>query len=86
VHSSPDSGIVTTTTIPLPAPLAPDTQYETLNNLRVDYNICSFVYPFNCDAGDEEQIGGFAFRLDGLMAYVNPCTTDIKTYICKGPA
>jgi hypothetical protein len=86
VHSSPNSGIVTTTTIPLPPPLASDTQYETLNNLRVDYNTGTFVYPFNCDAGDEEQIGGFAFRLDGLMAYVNPCTTDIKTYICKGPA
>ncbi len=83
VHSSITSGTTTTTTIPLPAPLAPDTQYETLNNLKVDYNIGTFDYPFDCDAGDENQIGGFAFRIDGLIAYVDPCTTDIKTYVCK---
>ena len=49
--------------------------------LNVQFN--SFEYPFDCDAGEETQIGGFGFRLDGLIAYLDPCTTDIKTYICK---
>lgn len=29
-------------------------------------------YPFSCDAGEELQIGGFAFRIDGLMSYIAP--------------
>ena len=37
------------------------------------------TYPFSCDAGEETQIGGFSFRLDGLIAYLDPCNTDIKT-------
>jgi hypothetical protein len=41
------------------------------------------TWPFSCDAGEEDQIGGFVFKLDGLIGYVDPCTTDIKTYICK---
>jgi len=76
VHSSPNTGL--TNTVALPAPLAPDTQY--LNNLNTNYN--TFTYPFSCDAGDESQIGGFTVRLDGLIAYVDPCTTDIKNYSC----
>jgi hypothetical protein len=76
VHSSPFSGNVNTVT--LPAPLAPDTQY--LNNLTASYN--TFTYPFTCDAGLESQIGGFVVILDGLIAYVDPCTTDIKSYDC----
>ena len=40
------------------------------------------VWPFDCNAGDESQIGGFTVRLDGLIAYVDPCTTDIKNYSC----
>jgi len=48
--------------------------------LNVDYN--TFEYPFDCNAGLESEIGGFAFRLDGLIAYVDPCTTDIKSYNC----
>jgi hypothetical protein len=77
VHSSPNNGL--TNTVALPAPLAPDTQY--LNNLNTNYN--TFTYPFSCDAGNENQIGGFVVRLDGLIAYVDPCTTDIKPYICE---
>jgi hypothetical protein len=80
VHNSPNSGSVTTTTVTLPAPLAPDTQYQTLNNLNVEYN--TFTYPFDCNAGDENQIGGFIFKIDGLIGYVDPCTKDIKQYIC----
>lgn len=49
--------------------------------LSVDFN--TFSYPFDCDAGLETEIGGFVFRLDGLIAYVDPCTTDIKEYVCK---
>jgi len=76
IHSSPNTGALNA--VSLPAPLAPDTQY--LNNLNVDYN--SFTYPFSCNAGLETEIGGFSFRLDGLIAYVDPCTTDIKNVPC----
>ena len=76
IHYGTSSGLLRT--IALPAPLAPDTQF--INILNTEYN--TFSYPFNCDAGDEEQIGGFAVRLDGLTAYLDPCTTDIKPYIC----
>lgn len=34
------------------------------------------TWPFSCDAGDENQIGGFNFTLDGLIAYVDPCNTE----------
>jgi hypothetical protein len=57
----------------------PSTGVQALN---VDFN--TFEYPFDCNAGLETEIGGFAVRLDGLIAYVDPCTTDIKSYICKG--
>lgn len=30
------------------------------------------IWPFTCNAGESDQIGGFSFRLDGLMAYVAP--------------
>jgi len=33
----------------------------------------------NFDAARNTQLGGFTIKLDGLCAYVNPCTTDIKT-------
>lgn len=49
-------------------------------NLSTDANIG--VWPFTCDAGEETDIGGFAVSLDGLIAYVSPCTTDIKSYVC----
>lgn len=28
------------------------------------------VWPFSCDAGEETDLGGFTFRLDGLIAYI----------------
>jgi hypothetical protein len=34
------------------------------------------TWPFSCDAGNENQIGGFNFNLDGLIAYVDPCNTE----------
>jgi hypothetical protein len=39
------------------------------------------VYPFSCNANDEQQVGGFRIQLDGLIAYIDPCTTDIPTAI-----
>jgi len=47
-----------------------DMEYDT--NLR---------YQFSCNANDETNLGGFIFQLDGLIAYINPCTTDIPTPI-----
>ena len=47
-----------------------DMEYDT--NLR---------YQFDCNANDETNLGGFIFQLDGLIAYINPCTTDIPTPI-----
>lgn len=34
------------------------------------------------DAGRPENLGGFAMKLDGLIAYLDPCNTDIKSYDC----
>jgi hypothetical protein len=36
----------------------------------------NLTWPFSCDAGDENQIGGFYFVIDGLVAYVDPCNTE----------
>ena len=36
----------------------------------------NLTWPFSCDAGDENQIGGFNFSIDGLVAYVDPCNTE----------
>ena len=35
------------------------------------------VYPFSCEGNNQQTIGGFVFILDGLLAYIDPCTTDI---------
>lgn len=36
----------------------------------------NLTWPFSCDAGNENQIGGFNFTIDGLIAYVDPCNTE----------
>jgi hypothetical protein len=36
----------------------------------------NLTWPFSCDAGDENQVGGFVFRLDGLIAYLDPCNIE----------
>lgn len=36
----------------------------------------NLTWPFSCDAGNENQIGGFYFTIDGLVAYVDPCNTE----------
>ena len=34
------------------------------------------TWPFSCDAGNENQVGGFTFKLDGLIAYLAPCNLE----------
>ena len=48
-------------------------------NMEYDANL---TYPFSCNANDEQEVGGFRFILDGLTAYIDPCTTDIKYFTC----
>jgi hypothetical protein len=48
--------------------------------LNMEYN-ANLRYQFSCNANDETNLGGFIFQLDGLIAYINPCTTDIPTPI-----
>lgn len=47
-------------------------------NMEYDTNL---RYQFDCNANDESNLGGFIFQLDGLIAYIDPCTTDIPTPI-----
>ena len=50
--------------------------------VELDY-AATLTYPFSCDANDETNLGGFGWvELDGLIAYLDPCTTDIKNYSC----
>lgn len=48
--------------------------------LDLEYSATN-VYPFSCNANSEQELGGFIFILDGLLAYIDPCTTDIPTPI-----
>ena len=48
--------------------------------LDMEYD-ANLRYQFDCNANDESNLGGFIFQLDGLIAYINPCTTDIPTPI-----
>lgn len=45
-------------------------------NFPLVSNTFNLTWPFSCDAGDENQVGGFYFKLDGLIAYLNPCNTE----------
>jgi hypothetical protein len=50
--------------------------------VELDYD-STLRYEFDCDANDETNLGGFGWiDLDGLIAYLNPCNTDIKNYSC----
>jgi hypothetical protein len=46
-------------------------------NLNLDFPIGT--YPFSCNANDEDQVGGFFQRLDGLTAFISPCVATIPT-------
>jgi hypothetical protein len=44
----------------------------------------NLTWPFSCDAGNENQVGGFIFRLDGLIAYLDPCNTETGfSVVCR---
>lgn len=38
-----------------------------------------YYYPFTCNANFEDNVGGFAQRLDGLTAFISPCGDLIPT-------
>lgn len=48
--------------------------------LDLEYSATN-IYPFSCNANSEQQVGGFRIQLDGLIAYIDPCTTDIPIAI-----
>ena len=58
-----------------PAPAAPD---RTITSEAS----ANYQWPITCNAGDRRQVGGFKVSLDGLIAYVDPCNTDIKNNEC----
>lgn len=37
------------------------------------YNL---TWPFSCNAGNADELGGFIFKLDGLIAYLDPCNSE----------
>jgi hypothetical protein len=41
-------------------------------NFSLVSNTFNVTWPFDCDAGDENQVGGFQFKLDGLIGYLVP--------------
>ena len=61
-----------------PAPAAPD---RTITSEAS----ANYQWPITCNAGDRQQVGGFKISLDGLIAYVDPCTLDIKNNECLPP-
>jgi len=40
---------------------------------NVALNFTGYTYPFSCNANDEQEIGGFACLIDGIMGYIDPC-------------
>jgi hypothetical protein len=36
----------------------------------------NLTWPFSCDAGNENQIGGFYFTIDGLIGYLDSCNVE----------
>ena len=48
-----------------------------VQSVDIDFN--TLLYPFSCDANDEEQIGGFRTAIDGLTAFISPCGDLIPT-------
>jgi hypothetical protein len=80
VHSTSASGTIgvdidhtqsSSWTIPRSAPTIPKT----------------YQYRFSFNGNDIDSLGGVSYALDGLMAYLDPCTTDKKSYTCgKIPA
>jgi hypothetical protein len=45
-------------------------------NFPVVSDTFNLTWPFSCDGGNENQVGGFQFKLDGLVAYLEPCNSE----------
>lgn len=43
----------------------------------------NFVYNFSFNGNDVASLGGVQYSLDGLTAFIDPCTLDIKGYVCN---
>jgi hypothetical protein len=50
--------------------LGSQTTTNTVDNIETALRSAT-TYTFSCDAGQPEQIGGFVFKLDGLIAYLD---------------
>jgi hypothetical protein len=78
----------TTWTTSVLIPLSNALFYNTFyNNIAPSYSgaqwpAISDLVTTQFDAARASNLGGFIVRLDGLSAYVDPCTTDIKNYSC----
>ena len=63
----------------LPNYIAPGTYIQNATTSAA-FGLVSDTYnatwPFSCDAGEPDQIGGFEFSLDGMIAYLDPCNTE----------
>jgi len=72
-----------TTTLPAQtAGVTPVTPNHVVNNVRqIDYDD-DYRFPFQCEAGEPNNLGGFGWiQLEGMTATLAPCNTDIKN-IC----
>jgi len=62
-----------------------DTSNATVSNTAYTPNLVgnasNYTWPFSCDAANAAQLGGFRFRLDGLMAFLAPCNTGTSTLV-----
>ncbi len=49
-----------------------------------DLDAFSLTWPFDCNAGNANELGGFYFKIDGLKAYLNVCALDAAYtgYVC----
>ena len=43
------------------------------------YFTAGYMYPFSCNANNQNEIGGFLQRLDGLTAFISPCADLLPT-------
>lgn len=48
-----------------------DADYDLLNG-HTSTATSKYKYKMNCNANDETELGGFAFNIDGLIAYIAP--------------
>ena len=62
------------------------TQSDTWTVVRnTPVNPFSFQYRFSFNGNDINSLGGVVYSLEGLVAYIDPCTEDIKPYVNCAP-